>query len=60
MLKTNLKVEAVGAPDVKALSESMRNAFLESLLSDITDVFRHSQSLADNPPPDPPTQQERK
>ena len=60
MLKTNLKVEAVGKPDITSLSSSLQNDLFESLLTDITDIFRHSQSLADNPPSDPPTQQERR
>ena len=60
MLKTNLKVEAVGKPDITSLSSSLQSDLFESLLTDITDIFRHSQSLADNPPPDPPTQQERR
>lgn len=60
MLKTNLKVEAVGKPDITSLSSSLQSDLFESLLTDITDIFRHSQSLADNPPSDPPTQQERR
>lgn len=60
MLKTNLKVEAVGKPDFTSIPSSLQNDLFESLLTDITDIFRHSQSLADNPPSDPPTQQERR
>ena len=60
MLKTNLKVEAVGKPDITSLSSSLQSDLFESLLTDITDIFRHSQSLADNPPSDPPTQHERR
>ncbi len=49
MLKTNLIVEAIGKPDITTLSNTMQNDLFESLLTDITDLFRHSQESPVSP-----------
>ena len=47
MLKTDLKVETVGEPDIMALTESERLLFLDILLSSITDLYNESRSQHD-------------
>ena len=42
MLKTNLIVEAIGKPEISALSESEKKSFFETLLSDITALYEKS------------------
>lgn len=42
MLKTELKIETVGKPDLNALPKSVQDAFLESLLSRISELYRES------------------
>ena len=47
MLKTDLKVETVGEPNIMALTESERWLFLDTLLSCITDLYNESRSQHD-------------
>ena len=47
MLKTDLKVETVGEPDIMALTESERLLFLDTLLSSIADLYNESRSQHD-------------
>ena len=42
MLKTELKIETVGKPDLNALPKSVQDAFLESLLDRISELYRES------------------
>ena len=42
MLKTELKIETVGKPDLTALPKSVQDTFLESLLSRISELYRES------------------
>ena len=48
MLKTDLKVETVGEPDIMALMESERLLFLDTLLSSITDLYNESRLQHDD------------
>ncbi len=39
MLKTELKVETIGQPNIQALSESEQRAFFETLFASITSIM---------------------
>ena len=44
MLKTNLIIETVGEPDIKALTEREQNALLEALYDSIVEAYKQSLS----------------
>lgn len=42
MLKTELKVESIGAPNIQALTESEQRAFFETLFASIMNLYIQS------------------
>lgn len=40
MLKTELKVESIGLPNIRALSDSEQRAFFETLFSSIMSLYQ--------------------
>ena len=47
MLRTHLKVEMIGEPDIMALTESERTLFIDTILSCIVDFYTESRSQHD-------------
>lgn len=43
MLKTELKVESIGLPNIRALSESEQRAFFETLFTSIMNLYKQSK-----------------
>ena len=43
MLRTHLKVETIGEPDIMAITESERWFFVDALLSSIVDLYTESR-----------------
>ena len=43
MLRTHLKVETIGEPDIMALTERERWFFVDALLSSIVDLYTESR-----------------
>ncbi len=43
MLKTELEVETIGEPDIRALPESEQHTFLETLLARIKELKENSE-----------------
>ena len=44
MLQTNLKVVAVGEPDVEALTDGEKRTFFESIFSRIVELHKQTQT----------------
>ena len=44
MLQTNLKVVAVGEPDLEALTDGEKRAFFESIFSRIVELHKQTQT----------------
>ncbi len=44
MLKTELKVETIGEPDIRALTENERTAFLETLLARLKELKENTEN----------------
>ena len=47
MLKTELKVEAVGKPDISCLTDGEQRVFFETILSRITELYKQSREQQD-------------
>ena len=44
MLQTNLKVVAVGEPDLEALTDGEKRTFFESIFSRIVELYQQAQT----------------
>ncbi len=44
MLKTELKVETIGEPDIRDLTENERTAFLETLLARLKELKENTEN----------------
>lgn len=44
MLKTELKIETIGEPDISALPESERQSFLETLLARLKELKENTEN----------------
>ncbi len=44
MLKTELEVETIGEPDIRALTENERTAFLETLLARLKELKDNTEN----------------
>lgn len=43
MLRTELKVESIGLPNIRALNDSEQRAFFETLFSSILNLYKQSR-----------------